>query len=215
LLRRFAPRNDGWRSAAAALPRAAERTALIAGEAAIAVDVGAVERLQAKLGRLGKRDAAVIIGIDPVEAAFTQPSEEAAALAAALDLLGAALAPALRAGGATFTAHAALLRGKEFGAADLAVAIRVEAREALLAAVLPGLAAFAPNGASESLRFGLGDIAVAVGVDARELGADAALHVGARDARPPIEAAAGLLGANGGSDQSGSGRTQEDKVLHQ
>jgi hypothetical protein len=204
-------------SAPALLPGGSDGAAFLAGETAVAVQVRTVERLQAKLGRLGERDAAVIVGVDPVEAALAEPGEKAAALAAPLEAMDAAFAPAFGAQGtalAPLCALGALARREEFGAADLAVPVGVETGETILAPVLPGLVTVAANRAAESLRFGLSDVAVAVGVDACELGADAALNVGTGDARAAIEAAAGLLREAGGHDQGRRGGAEENKLFH-
>jgi hypothetical protein len=142
------------------LPSLADRAALFAGDEAVAVRVGPVERLQTQRRHFRKGDASVIVGVDAVEALRTQPSHDPAAIVAALH----ALSPALEADLTALATIRALARCEELRAADFAVAVRIKLCKACFTALAAIGRALAASGVANRSGFRLSDEAVAIGV---------------------------------------------------
>jgi hypothetical protein len=179
--------------------------------------------LQSALVRLGERDPAVLVRIRLQEVAG---EKAAATLAPALAARAAALGP-------RFTPLGAVAALRTFAvlellAAEFAVAIVVEARKGLGAALGALRPALPPKGLALRLHFGLGKETVAIGVQAGELGLDLGLNGGAGERLAHLLMPALLvlgmllallmlamiLGGSAGGREGGNGRAQKNDLFH-
>jgi hypothetical protein len=176
-------------SAAAGLTVAADGLAFLAGEAAIAIGVGAVKGAEPLRRYFGERDAAILVGVDPLEALSDEARHHPAALAASLCPIGTALGT----NPAALRTIATLSASDELSAADRAVAIGVEAGEAGFPALTAIFLTARASGTADDLSLCLRDEAVTIGIDASEHVADAGFDLSAGNAGAPLRAAQRLL----------------------
>jgi hypothetical protein len=195
-------------------------TAFFNADRTVAVGVDPREEGKGARARFLARHAAVAVGIGLTEHGTTEAGEHAAALAAAAALATHALALGARFA-ALGTVPATNTRvGVELGAADHAVAVAVELREALGTALdalalarTAHLTALAAAGLGDGTRLFLGDEAVAIGIDAGEAGIDTLFNNGAGQ-RLGVAGAQSGLGKGGGGAEHRKRGTGKDELLH-